>query len=160
MTSSLHAFHQKFCAHLSSQSYALYVRSSQPSWFDQPNNIWWRVQILAFPIMQLLHPPVASSLKSRQTYRTGSTRGQYRLRPLLLKPRTFVLRTGRAEPHKPDVYVQSSQRISTCRLAVCAICIQKTNSIPRNYRIKRTQSIQRSHSLLVLGLRAALIKIQ
>jgi len=33
-----------------------------PLWSDHPNNIWWRVQIMKFLLMQFLHPPVTSSL--------------------------------------------------------------------------------------------------
>ena len=32
------------------------------SWFDQPNNVWWGVQISQLLFCSFLHPPVTSSL--------------------------------------------------------------------------------------------------
>jgi hypothetical protein len=32
------------------------------SWFDHPNNIWWRVQVISSSLCSLIHSPVTSSL--------------------------------------------------------------------------------------------------
>jgi hypothetical protein len=37
-------------------------RLSHPSWFDQPNNIWWRVHIWSSPLCNILQPPATSSI--------------------------------------------------------------------------------------------------
>jgi hypothetical protein len=34
----------------------------QPPWFNHPNNIRWRIQVMKFIIMQLLHDPSSSLL--------------------------------------------------------------------------------------------------
>jgi hypothetical protein len=39
--------------YISHLSHAIYMpRQSPPPWFDHPNNIWWRVQIMKLLIMQ------------------------------------------------------------------------------------------------------------
>lgn len=55
MVSSFQASQPKLFTHFSSTHACHVSQSSQPLWFDHPNNIWWRVKIMDLPITHL--PP-------------------------------------------------------------------------------------------------------
>jgi hypothetical protein len=50
--SSLQAYQPEFSTYFWSPHACYISRLSHPTWFDYPNNIWWRVQIMGLLILQ------------------------------------------------------------------------------------------------------------
>jgi hypothetical protein len=64
---SFRLFNQKFCTHFSSPHAYYMPCPSNPSWYDHPNNIWWRVQIMQLFIV-LFFPSSFYFLSLRSKY--------------------------------------------------------------------------------------------
>jgi hypothetical protein len=59
------AFQAKLCVHFWLAPRVLYDCKTHPSWFDHPNSIRWRVQIIGRLSIPLLHPSFVSAAGSQ-----------------------------------------------------------------------------------------------